>query len=179
MLAAPPTCVACVALAADPDGVCAAEARVADLARALAPWGACEPARVIWYVRDPLRARAPVPLRLAAAGASISTRRPGMPAASIGSDAERRAAWRRAVAEDARVLPRAGEGTWPTGAAFASLPDPFAVLDALDELGYALEELAGRDAVVGAPPAALEGPSFGELVEVHDRSGARPGARPR
>jgi hypothetical protein len=78
LLAAPPTCVACVALAADPDGIRAAEARVADLARALAPWGAREPARVIWRVRDPSRTVVPVPLRLAAAGASISTRRPGM-----------------------------------------------------------------------------------------------------
>jgi len=179
LLTAPPTCVACVALAADPDGICAAEARVADLARALAPWGACEPARVIWRVRDQPTAAAPVPLRLAAAGASMSTRRPGMPAASIGSDAARRAAWHRAVAEDARVRPRAGNGTWPTGASFASLPDPFAALDALGELGYALEELTDRDAVLCAPPAELVGPSFGELIEVHDRSGTRPGARPR
>jgi len=179
VLAAPPTCVACVALAADPDGICAAEARVADLARALAPWGAGEPARVIWRVRELPCATAPVPLRLAAAGASISTRRPGMPATSIGSDAERRAAWRRAVGEDARVLPRAGKGTWPTGASFASLPDPFAALDALEGLGYTLEDLTDHDAVVCAPPAELAGPAFGELIEVQDRSGARPGARPR
>jgi hypothetical protein len=179
LLAAPPTCVACVALAADPDGVCAAEARVADLARALAPWGASEPARVIWRVRDQPSATVPIPLRLAAAGASISTRRPGMPATSIGSDAERRAAWRRAVGGDVRVQPRAGEGPWPTGASFAALPDPFAALDALEGLGYTLEELADHGAVVYAPPAELAGPSFGELVEVHDRIGTRPGARPR
>lgn len=179
LLAAPPTCVACVALAADPDGVCAAEARVAELARALAPWGARDPARVIWRVHDAPRASAPVPLRLAAAGASLSMRRPGMPAASIGSDAERRAAWRRAVSEDAHVRPRAGEGTWPTGAAFAWLPDPFAALDALSELGYTLEDFTDHGAVMCAPPAELIGPAFGELVEVHDRTGARPGARPR
>lgn len=191
LLAAPPTCVACVALAADPDGVCAAEARVVDLARALAPWGAGEPARVIWRVRDlPAEpeteaeaeaeiASVPVPLRLAAAGASISTRRPGMPAASIGSDAERRAAWRRAIDEDAIAQPRAGEGTWPTGARFRALPDPFAALDALLGLGYTLEALADPGAVLCAPPAELVGPSFGELVEVHDRGGTRPGARPR
>ncbi len=179
LLAAPPTCVACVALAADPDGVCAAEAGVVDLARALAPWGAREPALVIWRVHGQSCAGAPVPLRLAAAGASISTRRPGMPATSIGSDAERRAAWRRAVGEDARVRPRAGRGTWPTGAAFAALPDPFAALDVLGGLGYTLEALTDHGAVVCAPPAELAGPSFGELVEVHDRTGARPGARPR
>lgn len=179
LLEAPPTCVACVALAADPDGVCAAEARVVELARALEPWGARVPVRVIWRVRDEASTAAPVPLRLAAAGASMSTRRPGMQSASIGSDAARRAAWRRAVEEDARVQPRAGEGTWPTGAAFTALPDPFAALDALAELGYTLEELTGRDAVLCAPPAELAGPSFGELVEVHDRDGTRPGARPR
>jgi len=182
LLEAPPTCVACVALAADPDGVCAAEARAVDLARALAPWGAREPERVIWRVRDqpdPAAPAAPVPLRLAAAGASMSTRRPGMPGASIGSDAARRAAWRRAIDEDARVQPRTGDGMWPTGAAFASLPDPFAALDALDGLGYTLEELTDHDAVVCAPPAELDGPSFGELVEVQDRGGARPGVWPR
>jgi hypothetical protein len=182
LLETPPTCVVCVALGADPDGVCAAEARVVDLARALAPWGAREPERVIWRVRDlpgTAEPAAPVPLRLAAAGASMSARRPGMPAASIGSDAARRAAWRRAVDEDARVQPRAGKGMWPLGASFASLPDPFAALDALDGLGYTLEELTDDDAVLCAPPAELAGPSFGELVEVHDRGGARPGARPR
>lgn len=102
-----------------------------------------------------------------------------MPAASIGSEAECRAAWRLAVSEDARVQPRAVEGSWPTGASFASLPDPFVVLDALDALGYTLEELTDHDAVVCAPPAAEGGPSFGELVEVHDRRGARPGVRSR
>lgn len=173
LLAAPPTCVACVALAADPGGVCAAEARVADLARALAPWGASPPVRVIWRVRDQPSAVAPVPLRLAAAGASISTRRPGMPAASIGSDDARRAAWQRAVREDARVAPRAGTGTWPIGASFASLPDPFAALDALGELGYTLEDLTDHGAVMYAPPAELAGPSFGELIEVHDRGAPR------
>jgi hypothetical protein len=181
LLEAPPTCVACVALAADPDGICAAEARVVDLARALAPWGAREPSRVIWRVRDrePSRTAAPVPLRLAAAGASVSTRRPGMQAASIGSDAARRAAWRRAIDEDARVQPRAGKGVWPLGASFAALPDPFAALDALDELGYTLEDLTDDAAVLCAPPAELDGPSFGELVELHDRDGTRPGAWPR
>jgi hypothetical protein len=179
LLVAPPTCVACVALAADPDGVRAAEARVVDLARALAPWGARVPERVIWRVREPSATAAPVPLRLAAAGASLSTRRPGMPAASIGSDDARRAAWRRAVDEGALVQPRAGTGTWPTGASFAALPDPFAALGALAALGYTLEELADQDAVVCAPPAELAGPAFGELVEVHDRDGVRPGARPR
>jgi hypothetical protein len=57
-------------------------------------------------------------------------------------------AWRRAVSEDAHVRPRAGKRTWPTGAAFAWLPDPFAALDALGELGYALEDFTdhgGRD----------------------------------
>lgn len=179
MLTAPPTCVACVALAADPDGICAAEARVADLARALAPWGAREPTHVIWCVRDQPHARAPVPLRLAAAGASISTRRPGLPAASIGSDVERRAAWQRAVSEDVLVQPRAGEGTWPTGAAFTALPDPFAALDALAELGYTLEDLVELYAVVCALPVELDGPSFGELAGVHDHRSAHPGARPR
>jgi len=52
-------------------------------------------------------------------------------------------------------------------------------VDALDGLGYTLEDLTDHDAVVCAPPAELVGPSFGELVEVQDRSGARPGARPR
>ena len=182
LLTAPPTCAGCVALAADPDGLCAAEARVVDLARALAPWGAHEPARVIWRVRDPSQPAepaAPVPLRLAAAGASMSARRPGMQSASIGSDALRRAAWRRAVDEDVIVQPRAGEGIWPTGASFTSLPDPFAALDALDALGYTLEALTDHDAVLSAPPAELTGPSFGELVELQDRSGTRPGAWPR
>lgn len=180
LLLAPPTCVACVALAADPDGICAAEARVADLAGALALWGARAPARIVWRVHDQPRPGAPVPLRLAAAGASMATRQPGMPAASIGSAAERRAAWQLAVREGARVQPRAGRGPWPPlDTAFASLPDPFDALDALDALGYTLEELADHDAVLCATPAELAGPSFGELVEVHDRSGVRPGARPR
>jgi hypothetical protein len=134
---------------------------------------------VIWRVRDQPAAVAPVPLRLAAAGASLSTRRPGMPAASIGSDAARRAAWRRAVDEDASVRPRAGKGTWPTGASFASLPDPFTALDAVGELGYTLEALTDHDVVLCAPPAELTGPSFGELVEVRDRIRSRPAPRPR
>jgi hypothetical protein len=64
------------------------------------------------------------------------------------------------------VRPRAGKGTWLTGASFASLPDPFTALDAVGELGYTLESLTDHDVVLCAPPAELTGPSFGELVEV-------------
>jgi hypothetical protein len=88
-------------------------------------------------------------------------------------------AWRRAVSEDAHVRPAPASARGPPARAFAWLPDPFAALDALGELGYALEDFTDHGAVMCAPLAALIGPAFGQVVDVHDRTGARPGARPR
>ncbi|MEZ4451944.1 MAG: hypothetical protein R3B09_20950 [Nannocystaceae bacterium] len=166
-------------MAVDPDGVSAAEARVAEITRALAPWGASVAERVIWRVRAPTHDAAPAALRVAVAAAAIATRRPGRSLEAHDTAATRRAAWRRAVDEDARVLPRTGRGVQPTGASFASLPDPFPLLDVLAARGDALVDLLRADAVVWTRPIALDGPAFGERVVLEDLRGARPGARPR
>jgi hypothetical protein len=175
-LAAPPTCGGVVAIAAAADDVLAAETHARALARALVPWGAREPAAITWRIRESARPFAPVPLRLAAAAASVATRPAGGPPLSIAGAADRRAAWRRAVAADAHVAPHPrGRGRpWPDGAAFAALPDPFVPLAALGALGCALEDLTEREAVLALPPAPLAGERFAELVVLEDRHGRRP-----
>jgi hypothetical protein len=173
-LVAPPTCEGVVAIASAAARVVDVEHRVRELAAALEPWGAGEVGSIIWRIRDNPRSIAPVPLRLAAAAAAVATRPDGGPPRTIASDDDRRAAWRDAVAADARVAPHPRGRPWPAGAAFASLGDPFAPLDAIRAAGCALEDLTAHDAVVAIPPVPLRGERFADLVELHDLNGQRP-----
>ncbi|MEZ4391747.1 MAG: hypothetical protein R3A48_11670 [Polyangiales bacterium] len=176
-LAAPATCADCVAFASDPEGVAAAEARVRELADALTPWGARPPGVLFWRTRATPRAVRCAPLRSACEAAALAQRRPGEPPPSLATEDARRTAWREAVAGGLQVGARAGGPPAPTGVAFADLPDPFEALTELAALGYALEELTERDAVLVAPPASLEGAGFGARLLLQDFGGTRPGAR--
>lgn len=176
-LAAPATCAECVAFASDPEGVAAAEAKVIELAAALSPWGARSPEAFVWRVRATPRAVRSAPLRRACEAAALALRRPGEPPPSIATEDAGRAVWRAAIAAGLTVGARSGAVPSPTGLAFAALPDPFVSLGALAELGYTLEELTERDALLCAPPASLDGAGFGAHVRMHDHGRTRTGAR--
>lgn len=178
-LAAPATCADCVAFASDPEGVASAEARLRELADALSPWGARPPGVLVWRTRPTPRAVTCAPLRSACEAAALALRRPGEPPSSLATEDARRTAWREAVAAGVEVGARTGGPPSPMGAAFADLPDPFVTLAKLAALGYALEELTERDAVLVAPPASLEGAGFGARLLLQDFGGTRPGARRR
>ncbi|MFO0629061.1 MAG: hypothetical protein U0325_26030 [Polyangiales bacterium] len=176
-LAAPATCADCVAFASDPEGVAQAEAQVIELAAALSPWGARPPEAFVWRVRAAPRAVRPAPLRRAFEAAALALRKPGEPPPSISTGDEGRTAWRAAVAAGHTVGARNGGAPAPTGFTVAALPDPFVSLGALAALGYTLEALTERDALLCAPPASLDGPGFGAHVRIHDRGHTRLGAR--
>ena len=106
-------------------------------------------------------------------------RPPSGPPHPIATDDDRRAAWRRAVAADAKVTRRPTIDGWPDDMTFAALPDPFAPFDAIARLGAALEELRDEEAVIGRPPAELVGERFADLLVIEDRGRRRPAARPR
>lgn len=176
-LAAPATCADCVVFASDPEGVAAAEARVRELAVALAPWGARPPGVLVWRTRATPRAVTCAPLRNACEAAALALRRPGEPPPSLATEDARREVWREAIAAGLDVGARTGGPPSPTGMSFAALPDPFVHLSALAAQGYALEELTERDAVLVAPPASLDGAGFGAHLLLQDFGGTRPGAR--
>jgi hypothetical protein len=178
-LVAPPTCEGVVAIASAAASVPVIEQCARALAVALTPWGAREISTIIWRFRDKPRSIAPVPLRLAAAAAAVAvaTRPPGGSPRSIASDDDRRAAWRDAVAANARVAPHPRGRPWPAGSAFGALADPFSPLDAIRAAGCALEDLTSDDAVLAIPPVPLAGERFADLLEIDDWSGRRPAAR--
>ncbi len=180
-LATPTTCGGVVAMAAAAAAglVEAVEAEVRAFALALAPWGARMPATMIWRLRPRPRGHAPTPLRRAAASAAVAMRPPSGPPHPIATDDDRRAAWRRAVAADAKVTRRPTIDGWPDDITFAALPDPFVPFDAIARLGAAIEDLRDEEAVIGRPPAELVGERFADLLVIEDRGRRRPAARPR
>lgn len=150
---------AAIALAADPEGVEAAEAAAAELRAALAPWGTQIGARIRWRFFEgdgaPLGALLAAPLRTATD--AVLARDTGAIVIDRGEQLERdvhaAALARLGVAREglARDLAHAASFDHVWRAASLDQPNPVTALRAVWAAGYALTSATGADVLLELP----------------------------